>query len=198
MLIGSLRLKWISDEKGYGLFASEPIPKGTILYVKDKLDIVISPAEYQDMLAHQPLYHSIMEKYSYEDSKGQHIVCWDLGKYMNHCCFSNSLSTGYEVEIAIADIPEGEEVTDDYRIISSTHDISQVNCSNKDCLLSIQYEATPELVARWDQDIQSALKEIHNVKQPLWELMPQKTIQQIESFLKDPKQYISVKTQLPY
>ena len=39
MIIPWVRIVWISDQKGYGLVASRPIPKGTITFAQDGLDI---------------------------------------------------------------------------------------------------------------------------------------------------------------
>jgi hypothetical protein len=43
MIIPWVKIQWISDEKGYGLLATRDIPKGTVTFVQDGLDIVISP-----------------------------------------------------------------------------------------------------------------------------------------------------------
>lgn len=39
-------LKFINDHVGYGVFATDNIPEGTIFYVKDSLELVISPTDY--------------------------------------------------------------------------------------------------------------------------------------------------------
>ena len=36
-------LRWIGAERGFGVVATEHLPKGTILYVLDPLDVVVQP-----------------------------------------------------------------------------------------------------------------------------------------------------------
>jgi Proteins containing SET domain len=60
------------------------------------------------------LYREIIDKYCYRDRYGQYILCWDHGRYVNHSYRSNCISTAYNYELAIRDIQEGEELTDDY------------------------------------------------------------------------------------
>lgn len=161
MIIASVQVRWISDEKGYGLFATQTIPKGTITFVQDGLDIVI-PHEKQDEVS--PALMEYVDKYSFEDYLGNRIISWDLGKYMNHDDEANTLTTGYGFEIAIRDIQIGEEVTDDYRIFSTHHDTSMAAQTKK-----IE-ELRPwpgKLINEWNNKVNKALKEVNQVEQPL-------------------------------
>ena len=58
MLHPHTELRHVSKQIGYGVFATQLIPKGTITWVRDDLDQTFSPAEilsfrpeYQDLLA---------------------------------------------------------------------------------------------------------------------------------------------------
>ncbi|AVR44513.1 SET domain-containing protein-lysine N-methyltransferase [Christiangramia fulva] len=104
-------LKWISEEIGFGVVATKPILKGTITWVQDELDGVFSPDFAENI---KPLTRELLEKYSFRNNKGEHILCWDIAKFVNHSFRSNCLSTAYNFEIAIRDIEVGEELTDDY------------------------------------------------------------------------------------
>ena len=42
MIHPKTELRFVNDDIGYGVFATEFIPKGTILYVKDELEIKVS------------------------------------------------------------------------------------------------------------------------------------------------------------
>ena len=106
---------------GYGIFATAPIPKGTITFAKDPLDIDISPAMY-DLLSHSSRAH--VEKYSYLEASGNRVLSWDTAKYVNHSCEANSLSTGWGFEIAIRHIKAGEELTDDYGLFNMSSGLS--------------------------------------------------------------------------
>jgi hypothetical protein len=190
MILPSLRIKWISDDIGYGLFATEFIPKGTVTYAFDPLEIVLP----RKVLEHEtePM-RSMIDKYSYEDNSGNLIICWDLGKFMNHCCYSNTLTTGFVFGIAINDIQPGDEVTDDYRIFTRQHGF-QPSCEKFVCPV---FSQSQEQVDEWDGRIKDALKHFAEVPQPLKPLIPAKMLKAVEAYLRDPAKYVSVGTQLP-
>ena len=83
MIHPSTRLVYIDDHIGYGIVASELIPRGTITYVKDELEICLSPRQFETLSA---VLQSQAEKYSYMDARGTHIMSWDIAKYVNHSC----------------------------------------------------------------------------------------------------------------
>ena len=111
MIHPSTKLAFISKEKGYGVIATAFIPKGTITWVQDKLDMEFTPLEV-DLLGAE--YQTIIETYTFRNSLGNYILCWDNGRFVNHSFNSNCLTTPYNFEIAIRDIEVGEELTDDY------------------------------------------------------------------------------------
>lgn len=104
-------LRFISDEIGHGIVATQFVPKGTITWVQDKLDMVYTQVQVDEM---SDYYKNIIDYYTFRNQKGEHILCWDLAKYVNHSFKSNCLTTPYDFEIAIRDILPGEELTDDY------------------------------------------------------------------------------------
>ncbi|MCB0422370.1 MAG: SET domain-containing protein [Bdellovibrionales bacterium] len=168
MIIPWVRINWIDDFIGYGLFADRFIPKGTITFVQDGLDIVLSGDELHSLA---PNLQEHVEKYSYEDYLGNRIISWDMGKYMNHNDEANTLTTGYGFEIAIRDIHPGEEITDDYRIFSTHHDTSfspkKIDMDHLD-----EVRIWPQsLLDYWNQEVKKALVETMNVKQPLKEFL---------------------------
>src|SRR5262249_4470648 len=67
-------LRFISPEIGWGVFATKPIPKGTVTWVRDELDHIVSPARFRAL---GPLYRELLEKYTYRDKAGNYILCWD-------------------------------------------------------------------------------------------------------------------------
>lgn len=194
MLLSDVRLSWISEEKGYGLFAQDFIPKGTITFVNDNLDIVIKPKskkfqskEYQDLL----------NKYAYNSPRGELVVCWDFGKYINHCCWSNTLTTGYGFDIAISDIHPGEELTTDYGVIATEHPMT-FSCPKENCRKVIDINSFDSCVEYWDSQIKNALTNTKNVDQPLWSFIPPEILKRLESYLAGKKEdYLSVITQKP-
>lgn len=111
MIHPKTELKFINKDVGYGVVATEFIPAGTITWVLDKLDKEFSPNEYHSM---EPVYQEILDTYTFRNNKGNFILCWDNGRFVNHSFNSNCLTTAYDFEIAIRDIQPGEQLTDDY------------------------------------------------------------------------------------
>ena len=67
-------LRFINYEIGYGVVATQFIPKGTITWAYDELDRSFTPAQVYAM---DPVYQEILRKYCYRDNKGNHVLCWD-------------------------------------------------------------------------------------------------------------------------
>lgn len=183
-------LRYISDDMGYGLFATAFIPKGTIVYVKDALEIELSPAAY---LAHSPAMQEVIEKYSYIDERGYRILSWDTAKYVNHCCQCNTMSTGYGFEIAIRDIQPGEEVTDEYGLFNLEYEMP-LACTKPGCRGMIRVE-DPELLAdQWDKQVRDALEVLFDHHQPMLDLLDDTTLEGLVDFVQDADAYKSVRT----
>lgn len=191
MIIPWAKINWISDEKGYGLIADRDIKKGTITFVQDGLDIVLTEAEIARM---DKKLLSYVETYSYEDFMGNRILSWDLGKYMNHDDCANTLSTGYGFEIAIRDIKKGEELTDDYRIFSTHHDTTFKAAPGK---IENLKPWSDELLTFWDEKVAQALLEIETTDQPLKDFVEKEIYESILDFKKNNSLYRSVKEALP-
>src|SRR5437762_3182880 len=111
MVHPNTELRYINDTMGWGVFATRLISKGTIIWVRDDLDQAFAPEEVKRM---EPIYQKILEDYSFVDSQGMIVLCWDHSRFFNHSCVANCLSAAYEFELAIRDINAGEELTDDY------------------------------------------------------------------------------------
>ena len=191
MIIPWVRIVWISDQKGYGLVASRPIPKGTVTFAQDGLDIVI-PNDGIDRV--DPQLMEYVEKYSYEDYLGNHIVSWDLAKYMNHDDDANTLTTGYGFEVAVRDIEEGEEVTDDYRIFSTHHDTNFIHENRR----IEEIKPWPDhLLAHWDSRVLDALLVAGVQEQPLLGFVPDKAWKSVCKLSQKAETYRSVSESLP-
>ena len=111
MIHPDTELQFVNDKIGYGVVATKLIPKGTITWALDKLDRIFTP---EDVAKLDPLYQQVLDKYTYRNSEGKYILCWDNARFVNHSSRSNCLTTAYEFEISIRDIHPGEELTDDY------------------------------------------------------------------------------------
>ena len=163
MLHPDTELKFVSNEIGYGIFASALIPKGTITWVKDDLDRVI-PKETLSKMTQANLENLL--KYSYRNSQGNYVFCWDLTRYVNHSYKPNSMLTAMGFEIAIRDILPGEEMTNDYGTLNI---IESFECANGPSLE--RERVCPDDLSRfhavWDDQIQAAFAHISELIQPL-------------------------------
>jgi hypothetical protein len=182
------RIQWINDVVGYGLVATRLIPKGTITYLKDPMELEFSPQHFQQLPA---VLQAEVEKFSYIDEKGNRIVSWDFAKYVNHCCNCNTMSTGYGFEIALRDIYPGEEITDEYGIFNMEESMAVV-CEKPGCRLTIQGEDLERYAAKWDEQLKESLRSIKIVDQPLWFLLQEDIIAALNGFLENESFYKSV------
>ena len=63
MIHPATRLAFINETIGYGVVATEFIPTGTVVWVRDPLDMVL---EKPDVEALSPLYKPMIDRYAYE------------------------------------------------------------------------------------------------------------------------------------
>ena len=180
MIHPKTKLVHINDVVGYGLYATEFIPEGTITYVKDPLEVEITPSKYN---SYTKVIRDAIDKYSYRDEKGNMIVSWDMGKYVNHSCTPNSISTGYGFEVAIRDIFEGEQLTDEYGIFNLESEM-MCECGSSECRKIIQPEDFDNYYQNWDEKIKSSLIKLNKVDQPLFAYIDHKTVKLLNDFLK--------------
>lgn len=162
MIHPKTELKLISKEIGYGVVATEFIPAGTITWALDKLDREFTPNDLQLM---DPIYQNILDTYSYRNNKGNFVLCWDNGRYVNHSFNSNCLSTAYDFEIAIRDIEPGEQLTDDYGYLNIPHPFRGVDEGTKRKV--VYPNDLVKYYKVWDKKIEKVFSKIISVKQPL-------------------------------
>ncbi|HZH27183.1 MAG TPA: SET domain-containing protein-lysine N-methyltransferase [Azospirillaceae bacterium] len=98
---------------GLGLFAAEPIPKGTAMWrYQEGVDIMIP----LPLVATLPdLAQAYLRRYAYETPQfpGGLILNFDNSRFINHSTDPNTDNTG-EVTVARRDIAKDEEITCDY------------------------------------------------------------------------------------
>ncbi|MCB0663777.1 MAG: SET domain-containing protein [Saprospiraceae bacterium] len=182
------RIQWINDVVGYGLVATRFIPKGTITYLKDPMELSFTPEHFKTL---PPVLQAEVEKFSYIDEKGDRIVSWDFAKYVNHCCNCNTMSTGYGFEITLRDIHPGEEITDEYGIFNMEEPMMVV-CDKPHCRKMIQGKDLEDHAAKWDEQLKDSLRCIKSVDQPLWFLLQEDIIAELNEFLENESAYKSV------
>lgn len=191
MIHPKTEIKFISKEVGYGVVATEFIPAGTITWVLDKLDREFSPEQFHAMGAK---YQEILDTYCFRNNKGNYILCWDNGRFVNHSFNSNCLTTAYDFEIAVKDIQVGEQLTDDYGYLNIDKPFRGLDEGTK---RKVVY---PDDLAKyykiWDKKIEKVFDKIPKHNQPLQELISKKTWAIVEKVLKREKQMESILTNM--
>jgi uncharacterized protein len=189
MIHPNTELQFISEAIGYGVLATAAIPKGTIVYVKDLLDIEISPSSFNQL---PDGFKEIVEKFSYRDQGGVRIISWDHAKYVNHRCDCNTMSTGYGFEIALRDIEAGEEITDEYGLFNIPIPI-EITCGCPDCRSVLKPTDIDIYSDVWDARVAEALSNLNHVYQPLWKVLDSGTKTQLKAYFSGIRPYLSVR-----
>jgi uncharacterized protein len=178
MIFPKTELRFISDEIGYGVVATEFIPKGTITWALDALDREFTPAQVATM---DPKYQKILDFFTYRNNKGNFVFCWDFGRYVNHSFKANCISTAYDFEVAVRDIYPGEQLTDDYGYLNVTEPFEAVDEGTQrkvvypDDLLNFHQE--------WDRQVKEVFHLFPTLNQPLKSFLSKETLQTIDNIL---------------
>ena len=167
-------LRFINEKIGYGVVATQMIPRGTITWVRDEFDQAFSALQIERML---PLYQDLAAKYCFVDARGDYILCWDLARYLNHSCDPNCRSAGYDFELAVRDIAPEEELTDDYGSLNLEYDFV-CYCGTPLCRKKIRPDDLARNADRWDDIVAEPFRLIHTVSQPLWPLVKEQDVVQ--------------------
>lgn len=166
MIHPDTKLEFISEDIGYGVVATKKIPAGTITWVLDKLDREFTQEQYKNL---DPLYRQILDTYSYRNNKGNLVLCWDHGRYVNHSFKANCLSTAYDFEVAVRDIEPGEQLTDDYGYLNVHEPFRGVDEGTR------RKTVYPDDLLRyykiWDRKVAEVFKNIPHLQQPLKPLL---------------------------
>ncbi len=172
-------LKFISNEVGYGVVATQMIPAGTITWVMDKLDREFSPEDFQNM---EPIYQNILDTYTFRNNQGNLILCWDNGRYVNHSFNSNCLTTAYDFEIAIRDIQVGEQLTDDYGYLNISAPFKGINEGTR--RKTVYPKDLLKYHKVWDNKIKKVFPKITKLDQPLKPVLNSETWSHVERVIK--------------
>jgi len=160
-------LRGVDPRVGMGVVATRRIPKGTITWARDALDLGISRTDFRRL---PDLFKPGLDRYTYITGDGEYVLCWDHGRYMNHSCEPTCMSPGFDLEIAIRDIEAGEELTGDYAIYNIETGFDCL-CSARHCRGRVEPQDRSGLVDGWDRHVRDALLLLPTVPQPLWPLV---------------------------
>lgn len=180
-------LKFISEEIGYGVVATRFIPEGTITWVLDKLDREFTPSEVEAL---DPQYQNTLNTYSYRNRKGNFVLCWDKGRYVNHSFKSNCVSTAYNFELAVRDIQPGEQLTDDYGYLNVMTPFQPVDEGTERKV--VYPDDLPNYYKYWDKKLENVFSDIIRKEQPLKSLISVELWKKIHSIIEGEEEMESI------
>ncbi len=187
MIFPKTELRFINKNIGYGVVATEFIPKGTITWALDALDKEFTPKEVSQM---DSKYQKILDFYTYRNNKGNFVFCWDFGRYVNHSFNSNCISTAFDFEVAIRDIHPGEQLTDDYGYLNITEPFE---AEDEGTERKIVY---PDDLLRyhkvWDEKVKAVFPLITQLNQPLRTFISDEVWQKVENIAKGKEEMLSI------
>lgn len=178
MMHPDTEVQFINDVVGYGVVAKKFIPKGTITWVQDDLDRIITTDEVEKM---HPDMQEQVEKYCFRNNKGHLVLCWDQAKYVNHSFNANCLSSAYDFELAVRDIQPGEQLTDDYGYLNISEPFKAIDeGTGRD---TVYPDDLLKYHDKWDQQLNEAFLEFRDIEQPLLRLVPAEVLDKINEQL---------------
>jgi len=190
MLHPYTELRYINDQIGFGVFATKFIPKGTITWVIDDLDQVLEAGVVAEL---DKLRQETVRKYSYRNCFGQYVLCWDIGRYVNHSFCANCLTTAYDFDIAVTDINAGDELTNEYGLLNLDEPIECIKEEGID-RTCVRQEDVLLYYHNWDKQINDAIIHYPHVTQPLGSFLPGDVQQEVMQSIKLNQPLKSVKT----
>jgi hypothetical protein len=171
MIHPATELRTIDNSDGVGVVAVVPIPKGTVTWILDSLDRKLSRLQVWRL---PKLVRRDFLKYAYVRDSGHYVLNWDNGRYQNHSCNPTScLVTGLDFEIAIRDIPAGEQISSDYATYNLKRDL-RCSCGAENCRGLISANDRANLSTLWTDQVSEAFQSFDSVEQPLWPLVADK------------------------
>ncbi|WP_426485247.1 SET domain-containing protein [Flavobacterium sp. 2] len=187
MIHPDTEVRFISHEKGYGVVATKFIPRGTITWVQDDLDQAYTREEAEKL---PPFIKKYLDTYSFTNKKGEYILCWDNGKFVNHSFNPSCFSTAYDFEIAIRDIHPGEELTDDYGYLNVEKPFEAIDEGTH------RKTVYPDDILRfheqWDALIKENAPKVFEADQALIELIPKEIWNEFVHAVHHPEQMKSI------
>lgn len=152
----------IAASIGRGVRASALLPRGTVVWIRDRFDAVLSPQQVAELP--RP-YRQTVQRWGYRDSGGRWILCADHARFVNHSCAPNLRSLGEDAQIAVRDIAPGEEITCDYA--ECNYHVAECHCGEAVCRGAIDPADLSRYIDAWDAEIGAALDNAAQLPQPL-------------------------------
>lgn len=170
-------IQFVSEQVGVGVFATKLIPKGTIVWIKDDLDLMLTE-EFIESLG--DLQKADVYKYAYLETDGVYVLHWDHAKYMNHSFKPNCVDTAYNFQMAAKDIQPGEQLTCDYGTLKGVEDFE---CISEEGTSRTKVTANDYLTyyEEWDEMARDTFKYFNAVEQPLKYLINKQYVNKVNA-----------------
>jgi SET domain-containing protein len=181
MIHPDTEIRFISEEKGYGVVATKLIPRGTITWVQDDLDQIFTKDQITKL---NPFIKKYLDTYSFTNKNGEMVLCWDNGKFVNHSFKPSCFSTPYDFEIAIRDIYPGEELTDDYGYLNVEKPFHVIDEGTE--RKTVYPNDILNFHEEWDALIKENASKVLEVEQSLAQLIPKKTWKEFVNGVQNP------------
>lgn len=180
MLHPHTEVRFVDPYIGYGVFATRAIPRGTVVWVQDQLDRVFTEEDVREL---EPALQQVLDRYCFRDRHGGLVLCWDNARFVNHSFFPNCILTPYGFDLAVADIPQGGQVTNDYGLfnVGETIECLPEEGSSRTCVRS---DDLLHYSGHWDDQIRRAFGVFSRVEQPLIELIPRDRQVEVERIIR--------------
>ncbi|HID99534.1 MAG TPA: SET domain-containing protein-lysine N-methyltransferase [Thiotrichaceae bacterium] len=182
MIYPHTKVLHFDNNRGFGVCATQFIPKGTLLWLPyEEVDKILSVEQVSAMSKSE---REVLTQFTYLTNEGQYILSYDNGRYVNHSCDANSISiAGLELSIAIRDIQQDEEISEDYGLYYANGGFDDCLCGSSKCRHKICEDDIRQYGDEWDHKIASVFYLIPKVEQPLWQFISSKLREQIEAIL---------------
>ena len=144
--------------------ATRPIPRGTVTWAMCDLEHVFAP---EALVGLSEPYRTYLGTYTFTTDLGDHVLCCDVGRYLNHSCTPNTLSApGRLFDIAVRDIEPGAEVTGDYGTLNLSQGLNCL-CATDRCRGTVRVGDRKRLEHGWGRQLRAATELAGKVHQPL-------------------------------
>jgi uncharacterized protein len=168
MIHPDTEIRRVDDVVGIGVFATAPIPRGTITWALDPLDQVLPESRLASL---GPRWEGWLDHHTYHDPQGRRVLCWDAARSMNHSCRPTCGGSDLGFEVALVDIAPGEQLTNDYGTLHlAPSEGFTCRCGALGCRGSVAPDG--HAWERWLPELRAALALLTAVPQPLGPLVP--------------------------
>lgn len=111
---------WTSDEIGYEVVATRRIPRGTLVWVFDRLDTLVWRDE---ALCFDAVRRVVLERYGHRLGGGDWVLCWDDARLIVESPQPSLRRVGRSGMVARYDLRPGDRLTIDSVDESAEHEL---------------------------------------------------------------------------